>query len=622
MNSSKSTVQCREVAASSAAAPASAAAVSPASTADRAGDRAQKSANAAVPTARCPVAHPVLVLMGLFLGSFTGMYSETACNIALSQLTIAFSVDISLTQWFVISYMLAIGLVLPFSSLLTKWFPASKLSLFALIFFAAGSLVSGFSNTLGMALTGRALQGAATGVLLPLMFSTIVEVVPPHRIGAMMGTSALVVMLATVIGPTLAGIIIDMLSWRWIFFSFVGILIVAVVFQLRFSVDAFDLTRPHLDKQSAVLSCIGFGGVVLGAGMASSYGWLSAPVLLGFIVGIVALVAYVRRQLASTSPILNIRALGFPNFRVGCALVIADFAVTLDAMYVLPQLMQNGMGLDTAVAGLALLPGGIVNCALSAFSGRIYDRVGARIPASIGFALIVVGSALFLRVASDTSLAVVIVLNMVVMGGVPLVMSPSQSYALASLPPSMNTDGSTILNTLQQVCGAIATAVTTSLMVLGRGFVASDPDATAAQAFVSGSHLGYLFALILGVFGLVMTFRLKRRAFDPAAEDKVEREEEKAGVLASAEEAASGEQALADVRSLMHTDVYTLRDDQTALDALALFADKGISAAPVVDKRGVPVGFVTDGNVMENGRMVGMLNRSDITRYAVDLYRS
>lgn len=68
--------------------------------------------------------------------------------------------------------------------------------------------------------------------------------------------------------------------------------------------------------------------------------------------------------------------------------------------------------------------------------------------------------------------------------------------------------------------------------------------------------------------------------------------------------------------------MYTLRDDQTALDALALFADKGISAAPVVDKRGVLVGLVTDGNVMENGRMVGMLNRSDITRYAVDLYRS
>lgn len=75
-----------------------------------------------MPKAHVPVDHPILALMGLYLGGFTGMYSETSLNIALPQLSVAFGVDISIVQWLVVGYMLVIGLVLPFSSLLTKWF--------------------------------------------------------------------------------------------------------------------------------------------------------------------------------------------------------------------------------------------------------------------------------------------------------------------------------------------------------------------------------------------------------------------------------------------------------------------------------------------------------------------
>lgn len=470
------------------------------------------------PRAHTPVDRQNLALMGLYLGSFTGMYSETALNIALPQLSTAFGVDISLTQWFVVGYMLAIGLILPFSSLLTKWFRARSLGLFALGAFMVGALVSGFSNSFAIALAGRFLQGISTGIVLPLMFSTIMEVVPPHKIGSAMGTSALVVMVATVIGPTVAGLLIDALSWRWVFFSFALVLVVAVVFQIRFGVSPFDISKPRIDIPSVVLSCIGFGCVVFGAGIASSFGWLSFPVVASLVIGIAALAVYTRRQLHSESPILNVRVLFVRNFLTGCSLVIINFSITLTAMYVLPQLLQNAMGLDVAAAGLMILPGGVVNCLLSLMSGRIYDKVGARIPTTIGFAFSLMGALLMLTVTPETPIGAVVVYNIVFMIGVPLVMSPTQSFGLSSLPMRMNADGSAIMNTFQQVGGAIATALATSLMLVGQN-VAADrvADASTALLFAEGSHSGYAFALALAALGLVVTLANGKRMTHRAA---------------------------------------------------------------------------------------------------------
>lgn len=100
------------------------------------------SSNAKLPRARVEVVHPYLALMGLYCGGFAGMYSETALNIALPQLSLAFGVDVSVTQWLVVGYMLVIGVVLPFASLLMKWFSARKLALFALGAFFVGAVAS------------------------------------------------------------------------------------------------------------------------------------------------------------------------------------------------------------------------------------------------------------------------------------------------------------------------------------------------------------------------------------------------------------------------------------------------------------------------------------------------
>ena len=380
------------------------------------------------------VAHPYLTMTGLYLGGFTGMFSETSLNIALPQLTEAFGVDVAVMQWMVVGYMLVIGIVLPFASLLMKWFSVRKLTLFALGAFFVGSLISGFAPSFEVMLAGRLVQGVGTGLVLPMMFAVVLEVFAPVKIGAAMGLTALIIMFAPAIGPTLSGIILGALSWRFIFFTFAVVLAVAMVFAAKFLVNPYELTRPRVDALSCALSCLGFGGVVLGAGLASLYGWTSVEVVSALVIGMICIATYVYRQLHMEIPMLDVRVFCQQGYRVGMTLVMLNFGITLSAMYLLPQYIQSGMLLPVAMAGMLMLPGGVMNCIVSVIAGGLYDRIGARIPARAGFALSIAGTVMFLFATPDSSIAYVICAHVILMIGVPLAMSPSQTSALNSLP--------------------------------------------------------------------------------------------------------------------------------------------------------------------------------------------
>lgn len=273
------------------------------------------------------------------------------------------------------------------------------------------------------------------------------------------------------------------------------VLAVAMMFAAKFLVNPYELTRPRVDALSCVLSCLGFGGVVLGAGLASLYGWTSVEVVSALVIGVVCIAAYVYRQLRMETPVLDVRVFCQQGYRVGVALVMLNFGITLSAMYLLPQYIQSGMLLPVAMAGMLMLPGGVVNCIVSVIAGGLYDRIGARIPARAGFALSIAGTVMFLFATPDSSIAYVICAHVILMIGVPLAMSPSQTSALNSLPHRMNADGSTMMNTLQQVLGAIATAVATSLLGMGQAASAK----SGAGAFTNGVHWGFAFTLVLAV---------------------------------------------------------------------------------------------------------------------------
>lgn len=164
--------------------------------------------------ARVQVKRPWLAMMALMIGAFVGMLSETSLNIALPQLMQAFHVTNGVIQWLVTGYMLVIGIVLPLSSLLTKWFTTRQLVIFGLVAFIIGAVISAVAPSFAILLTGRMIQGVGTGIVLPLMFTVAMQIFPPQKLGAAMGGCAMVIMLAPAIGPTITGLILGVLSWR------------------------------------------------------------------------------------------------------------------------------------------------------------------------------------------------------------------------------------------------------------------------------------------------------------------------------------------------------------------------------------------------------------------------
>ncbi len=442
-------------------------------------------------------------MLGLYAGAFLGMLSETSMNIALPDLCDAFNITTGTAQWMVVGYMLAIGIVLPCVGFLLKWIKAKTLVLVALACFLVGSVLSAAAPVFALVLAGRIIQGVGTGIVLPTMYAAIMRVFPPAKIGAANGVAGLVIMFAPVIGPTLAGLIIGACSWRAIFVLFAVVAAVAIACTAATFVTPIETTHPKVDMLSVIASVIGFGCLVAGVSLVADMGFNALVVTL-LVIGVVVVAYYAYRQLHIDDPVLDLRALGIASFRTPALMVTCSFACTLAIMYLAPQELQRGLGLDSSVAGMLMLAGGVVNAIVSFLSGRRYDRMGAAPLVRVGAVVAIIGSLLFLAIGVTTAPAFFILAHVVFMIGIPLMQQPAQSAALKGLPRELAADGSTILNTMQQVCGAIGTSIATCLLGMGSG-------STAAEGFVAGSRYGYVFGLVLIVLVLALSFLLKEQ---------------------------------------------------------------------------------------------------------------
>lgn len=442
-------------------------------------------------------------MLGLYIGAFLGMLSETSMNIALPDLCEAFDITTGTAQWMVVGYMLAIGVVLPCVGFLLKWVKAKTLVLVALACFLAGSILSAVAPIFPLVLAGRIIQGVGTGIVLPTMYAAIMRVFPPMKIGAANGVAGLVIMFAPVIGPTLSGLLIGAFSWRAIFALFAIVAIAAIICTAAFFITPIETTRPKVDMPSVIASIIGFGCLVAGVSLVADMGF-SPLVITLLVIGVLVIACYAYRQLHIDNPVLELRALGIATFRIPALMVTCSFACTLAIMYLAPQELQRGLGLSTSTAGMLMLAGGIINAICSFASGRMYDKVGARPLVRAGAVVAIIGSLLFLAIGIDTAPAFFVLAHVVFMIGVPLMQQSAQSAALKGLPRELAADGSTILNTMQQVVGAIGTSVATCLLGMGTG-------ANEAQRFVAGSRYGYVFGLVLIVLVVVLSCFLKER---------------------------------------------------------------------------------------------------------------
>lgn len=453
----------------------------------------------------CRYPHPFRILLGPLIAAFSGLYSEAALNIALPSLMGVFDIPATVVQWLTTGYILAVGVVLPMFGLLVRWIPTRKLVVTAIVLFLVGATIAATAPSFAILLTGRIIQGVATGIMLPLVFNTAIAVYPVSRTGTAMGTIGLVVMFAPTVSPVIAGLLLDRLDWTWIFWSMVPVLLGALLISLVFLKDVRELSRPKVDALSLVLSTVGFGGLVLGLSLGGDSQWKGIEGPAAIIIGLLAIGFFAHRQIRHDHPMLDIRSFRVPTFTLSTVVIFINNAIMMGAIFLLPMYLQDAKGTTVLAAGLLMLPGGLVNGVMSAISGRISDVVNPRVLIRLGLAASVVATALLSVLDADSPLFLAVVAHCVLMIGIPLTMTPTQTLGLRSLPPILSSDGSTIISTLQQIGAATGTALGASL--LAAGMLATSGDAAAAVA--TGTRWGFLFCMGCAICALVLTLGIR-----------------------------------------------------------------------------------------------------------------
>jgi DHA2 family lincomycin resistance protein-like MFS transporter len=459
------------------------------------------------------------VIATLLVATFVVILNETIMGVALPVLMVDLDLTASTVQWLTTAFMLTMAVVIPTTGFLLQRFSTRTVYGAALGLFSAGTLLAGVAPGFWVLLLGRIIQASGTAIMLPLLMTTILTLVPIQRRGVVMGNVSIAISVAPAIGPTLSGLILQFLPWRFMFLLVLPIALAALVYGLRNLVNVNADGDQPLDIPSVLLSVPGFGGIVFGLSRLGesngSSAWV-APVSLA--VGVVCLVLFGFRQRALVTgkgPLLDLRAFSFAMFRRGVALLCIAAVALFGAIILLPIYFQNVRGLNTLQTGMLLLPGGLLMGLLGPVVGRLFDRYGPRWLAAGGASLLVLTMLALTQVGPTTPIPLLLGVHLVLSTGLAFLFTPAFTTALNPLPPRLYSHGSAILSTLQQVSGAAGVALLVAIVTLRtQGAAAAGADPIAAE--VAGLHLAFLVAAVIGLVavGLALTLR-KTEVADP-----------------------------------------------------------------------------------------------------------
>lgn len=279
-----------------------------------------------------------------------------------------------------------------------------------------------------------------------------------------MGMVGLVISFAPAIGPTLSGWAVEAFSWRSLFYIILPFAVIDLILASILMKNVTTLRKTKIDILSVILSTFGFGGLLYGFSSVGSYGWTSSTVLISLLVGVIALLLFITRQMKLEKPMLEFRVFTFGVFSLTTLLGTLVFALLIGTETILPLYTQNVRDVTAFDTGLMLLPGAIVMGFMSPIIGRIFDRVGGRGLAIAGFCIIFLTSLPFMQLTDHTSLAWIVVLYTVRLLGTAMIMMPVTTAGINALPRHLIPHGTAMNNTIRQVGGSIGTALLVSVM--------------------------------------------------------------------------------------------------------------------------------------------------------------
>lgn len=446
------------------------------------------------------------IVILLLAGSFIAILNQTLMITAIPPIMKEMGITANSAQWLTTVFMLVNGIMIPISAFLLERFSTRQLFITAMSIFTVGTLVAGIAPNFEVLLVGRMIQSAGAGVMLPLMQTVFLMIFPVNKRGAAMGLIGLVISFAPAIGPALSGYVTEHYSWRVLFFIILPIAIIDIIVASFVLKNVTELQKPKLDILSIILSSFGFGGLLYGFTSAGNNGWLASMTILSLLVGAIALIAFILRQLKLKHPMLEFRVFTYSIFPLAVAVGMITFMGLIGVETLIPLYMQNMREFTALEAGLVLLPGALITGFMSPIAGRIFDKFGAKKLVMVGLAIITISSFAFIQLDTNTSFVYMTIMYSVRMFGLSMVMMPIATAALNQLPNRLIPHGAAMDNTMRQIAASVGTAILVTVMTTSEESAASRG---VLNADIYGANVAFIVVAVLSLIGLIISCFIK-----------------------------------------------------------------------------------------------------------------
>ncbi|MFT3757050.1 MAG: DHA2 family efflux MFS transporter permease subunit [Pseudoxanthomonas sp.] len=404
-----------------------------------------------------------LTTLGLALASFMQVLDTTIANVSLPTISGNLGASSNQATWVITSFAVSNAIALPLTGFLTRRFGEVRLFTWATMAFVIASFLCGISQSMGMLVVSRAIQGFVCGPMYPVTQALLLSLYPPHRRGQAIALLAMVTVVAPIAGPILGGWITDNYSWEWIFFINIPIGIFScLVVGRQMKGRPEKLEKPKMDYIGLATLVLGVGALQIMLDLGNDEDWFnSTRIVVLTVIAVITLAVFVIWELTEKDPIVNLRLFRHRNFAAGTVALVVVYAAFFSISLLVPLWLQRNMGYTAIWAGLATAPIGVLPVILTPFVGKYATRFDLRMLASFAFVVMAFTSFLRSHFNLDVNFQRVAEIQLIQGLGVALFFMPVLTILLSDLEPHEIAAGSGLATFIRTLGGSFAASLTT-----------------------------------------------------------------------------------------------------------------------------------------------------------------
>ena len=405
-----------------------------------------------------------VTLVAMTLASSMILVDQTAVPLAAPHAITDLHAQIDQSQWLMTANILPLAALMVFGGRLGDLFGMRRVFLVGAVIFGLATTAMGFSQDLPMAIAARALQGAGAALMMPTALAIVSAVYPDQSKGSALGILAGASAFFAALGPVLGGAL-TAIDWRLVFLINVPLAVIAIVLTLRATpqLEPEQGASRDLDLPGVVTFGLAVGALIFGLSEGPQAGWSDPKTLIPIVAGVLLIPVFLVVERRATNPMINFKLLRHDNFLASNISQFLAGMVELGLGFLTPFFLLLVVGVSPAAAGVALIPATIPIILAGPLAGRAFDRFGGRWPLVAGF-LVLAASGVVLALSVSEESAVALIPGLLLQGlGLGIVLTVNDPTGLTAVPAEDAGEGAGMINTSEQLGGALGIAALTAI---------------------------------------------------------------------------------------------------------------------------------------------------------------